>query len=214
MFSLPSPLIRVQCQTVIALKPAKCFYYMISFSWKPDGSWIYDVNDKVPESAILIPLADGSYAPIDHLPVTTPTKKNGQMTCPTGSSEGAILQMKEKAQKWIDKAKGGRLHRHDFWFLIDKHFWPGVSRGISSITATFEELEECMMKTYYDFLSVSGIRRSVNRELRQMDRGFYGCGLPHPGVECFIAQLNKLLTNYGCASDLAMYLQTSMEVMI
>jgi hypothetical protein len=29
-----------------------------------------------------------------------------------------------------------------------------------------------------------------------MDRGFYECGLLHPVVECFIAQLNKLLTNY------------------
>jgi hypothetical protein len=48
-----------------------------------------------------------------------------------------------------------------------------------------------------------------------MDRGFYGCGLPQPGVDCFIAQLNKLLTNYGCVSGLVIYLlQTSMEVMI
>ncbi len=70
------------------------------------------------------------------------------------------------------------------------------------------------MKTYYDFLSVSGIRWSVKRELRQKDRGFYGCGLPHPGVEFFIAQLNNLLMNYGCISGLCMYLQTSMKIMI
>jgi len=44
-------------------------------------------------------------------------------------------------------------------------------------------------------LSISGVRRSIRKELRQMDRGFYGCGFPHPGVECFIAQISKLLTN-------------------
>jgi hypothetical protein len=70
------------------------------------------------------------------------------------------------------------------------------------------------MKTCHDFLLVSNIRWSVNRELRQMDSGFYKCGLPHPGVECYIEQLNKLLSNYGCVSGLGMYLQTSMEVMI
>jgi hypothetical protein len=70
------------------------------------------------------------------------------------------------------------------------------------------------MRTYYDFLSVSGIRQLANRELRQMDRGFNGCGLLCPGVECFIAQLNKLLTMYGCVSGLGMYLQTSMEIMV
>ncbi len=118
--------------------------------------------------------------------------------------------MKEKAQKWIDKARGGWLHKCNFWFLMDKQFWPGVFFGISSITAPFEELDKYMMRTDYDLLSVSSIRRLVNRELRQMDRGFYGCGLPHSGVECFIAQLNKLLTNYGCSSGLGMYLQTSL----
>jgi hypothetical protein len=54
----------------------------------------------------------------------------------------------------------------------------------------------------------------VNRELRQMDRGFYGCGFPLPGVKCFVAQLNKLLTNYGCNLGLGIHLQTSMELMI
>jgi hypothetical protein len=47
-----------------------------------------------------------------------------------------------------------------------------------------------------------------------MDPRFYGCSFPHPSVECFIAQLNKLLTNYGCNSGLGIHLQTSMELMI
>jgi hypothetical protein len=27
-----------------ALKPAKCSYYLISFKWKSDGTWNYDVS--------------------------------------------------------------------------------------------------------------------------------------------------------------------------
>jgi hypothetical protein len=72
-----------------------------------------------------------------------------------------------------------------------------------------------MMHTYYNMLVISRIQCLVNRELRQMDKGFYGCGLPHPGVECFIAQLSKLMTNYdGCDSGLGTYLQNSMELLI
>jgi hypothetical protein len=63
------------------------------------------------------------------------------MTCPMGSSKGAITQMKDKARKWIDKAKGGKLHRLNFWFLLDKQFWSGVAFGISSISASFDELD-------------------------------------------------------------------------
>ncbi len=197
-----------------ALKPAKCFYHMITFSCKPVGDWKYDSNESFPDLSIVVPLADRSLAPIDHPSVSTPNKTLGQMTCPTGDSTGAIMLMKEKVQKWIDKAKGGKLHTRNVRFLLDKQFWLGVSLGISSIAAPYAELEQCMMSTYYDLLPICSIRRSVNRELRRMDHRFYGCSFPHLGVECFIAQLNKLLTNYRCNSGLGIHLQTSMELMI
>jgi hypothetical protein len=47
-----------------------------------------------------------------------------------------------------------------------------------------------------------------------MDRGFYGVGLPNPGVECFVAQINKLLMHYGCSSGLGIHMQVSMEMLI
>jgi hypothetical protein len=95
-----------------------------------------------------------------------------------------------------------------------KRFWPGVAFGISSITASFVELEQCMMRTYYNPLPLGGVRRSISSEIRQLDRVFFGCGLPHPRVECLIDQLENLSTNYGCPSGLGMHLQTSMELMI
>jgi hypothetical protein len=105
-----------------ALKPMKCFYHIISFVWKPDGSWQYNNNKGTPELGIVVPLGNGTFAPINHLPVTSSTKTLGQMTCPTGSSKGAMLQMMEKAQKWVDRAKGGKLLRRNIWFLLDKQF--------------------------------------------------------------------------------------------
>ena len=136
------------------------------------------------------------------------------MTCPTGRSDGAVAQMLEKARGWVDKAKASKLNKRVLVFLLDKQFWPGVSFGISSVCASFAELEECLMKIYYDMLPMCGIRRSVRRELRQMDRGFYAVGLPHPGVECFVTQLNKLLTHYGSISSLGVHMQVLMEMLV
>jgi hypothetical protein len=136
------------------------------------------------------------------------------MTCPTGGSEGAIAQMQQKAQGWLAKASASKLNKRNLLFLLDKQFWPGVSFGISSICAPFVTLEDCLMKVYYDLLPLCGIRRSVKRELRQLERGFYVVGLPHPGVECFIGQLDKLLTHYGSSSGLGVHMQVSMEVFI
>jgi hypothetical protein len=197
-----------------ALKPAKCFYHLISFSWQLDGTWRYDSNENIPELGIMVPLEDGMAAAIEHLPATTPTKTLGQMTCPTGSSGGAIVQMQQKVQGWLAKASASKLNKRNLSFLLDKQFWPGVSFGISSVCAPFTILEDCLMRVYYDLLPLCGIRRSVKRELRQLDQGFFGVGLPHPGVECFIGQLNKLLTHYGSSLGLGVHMQVSMEVLI
>ena len=197
-----------------ALKPAKCFYHLISFAWRADGTWQYAANEGREDLGITVPLEDGSLAAIEHLSVSTPTKTLGQMTCPTGSGEGAIAQMREKASAWVDKAKASKLNKRILTFLLDKQFWPGVSFGISSVCDPFTELEESLMKIYYGMLPMCGIRRSVRRELRQMDRGFYGVGLPHPGVECFVAQLNKLLTHYGSTTGLGIHMQVSMEILL
>jgi hypothetical protein len=83
--------------------------------------------------------------------------RKDHQTYPTGSSNGAVEQMREKAQKRIDKAISEKLHKHNLWFLLDKQFWPGVSFGIISISAPFIVLEECLIQSYYNILSVSGI---------------------------------------------------------
>jgi hypothetical protein len=184
-----------------ALKPAKCFYHLISFSWKQDGTWQYSPNNKRPDLNIMVPTEDGTFAAIEHLLVlSSPTKTLGQMTFPTGNSGGAIAQMNKKAQGWIDKAKSSKLHKRNLWFLLDKQFWPRVAFGISSITAPFDVLEKCLMRKYFDLLLISGICRLVSREIRQMDRGFYGISFPHPGVERMVTQINKLLTHYVSSS--------------
>ncbi len=88
-----------------ALKPAKGLYHIIFFAWKQDGGWRYEANESRADLEIIAPLADRTSAHMEHLPVSTPTKTLEQMTCPTGCSQGAILQMKEKAQNGLIKQK-------------------------------------------------------------------------------------------------------------
>ena len=49
--------------------------------------------------------------------------------------------------------------------------------------------------------------------LRQLDRGFYGIGCPHPGVECLIGKVTKLLIHYGCKSGLGIEMQVIMGLL-
>jgi hypothetical protein len=86
--------------------------------------------------------------------------------------------------------------------------------GISSVTAPFDALSECLQQQWQEILPRGGVRRTSPRILRQMDPGFYGVGLPHPGVECFLAQMTKLLTHYGTKSGVGIYMQISMELLV
>ena len=146
-----------------ALKPIKCFYQLISFSWKADGSWSYENNHVNPEYSIMVLLEDGSSAEIEHLDINTLTKTLGLMTAPTGSNAGALAQMKENAKGWLVKASEAKFHKRNVWFLLDKQFWPKVAYGTSTISAPFKDLNECLMRTYYKLLPRSGVRKSIRR---------------------------------------------------
>ena len=47
-----------------------------------------------------------------------------------------------------------------------------------------------------------------------MHLGFYSVGCPHPAIECFIAQINKLLMHLGAASSLGTTMQASLDLLI
>jgi hypothetical protein len=100
------------------------------------------------------------------------------------------------------------------WFMVDCQFWPRVGYGICNNTAPWKVLDGCLQRIYWQILGRGGVRRSAPTALRQLDRGFYGIGYPHPGVECLLQQVTKLLIHYGCKSGLGIELQVSMELLI
>jgi hypothetical protein len=105
-----------------ALKPAKCSYYLISFNWKADGTWIYSTNKIRPKLQINIPLADGSLAEIEPLQVNVAVKTLGSMTCPSGSNMAALQRMQTQGQEWVDRVKSGKLSQCNVWFMLDHQF--------------------------------------------------------------------------------------------
>ena len=71
--------------------------------------------------------------------------------------------------------------------MMDKQFWPRVSYGLCAVSASYKDLSECLMKTYYGIHPQGGIQRTARRGIRQLDLGFYGVDCPHPARECLIA---------------------------
>jgi hypothetical protein len=54
---------------------------------------------------MMVPMPDGTEVEIDHLPVTQARETLGVWSSPDGNASESLVQMKEKAQEWIDRAK-------------------------------------------------------------------------------------------------------------
>ena len=112
----------------------------MSFSWRPNGTWKYDSNEKDDELAIGVPMPGNTLLEIEHLSVDTSRETLGVWSCPSGSASTALSEMQSKAQKLIDRAKEGSMMRRDIWFLLDHQLWPKLDYGLCSNTASFEAL--------------------------------------------------------------------------
>jgi hypothetical protein len=142
-------------------------------------------------------------------------KKNlGIITCPSGNSMGSLTQMKEKTKKWLDALTSGRLHHCLMWFSVDRQLWPSVKYGLCCSMATLSELELVLLPFYGAMLPLGGIIQMAPKGIRQLHQGFYGAGLPRPGVEAIVEQSNKLLMHYGCCTALGTELQTSIGLLL
>jgi hypothetical protein len=166
-----------------ALKPSKCLYYLISFKWNKEGIWTYESNEEEEEWHIGIPLTNGESAPIEHLSVDSAVKTLGSMTCPSGSNKASIERMLTQCEEWFNRLCLGTLSRRDVWFMWEIQLWPRIGYGICNNTAPWDVLDRCLNLPYGKMARKGGIRISSPKVLRTLDRGFYGVGCPHPGVE-------------------------------
>ena len=196
-----------------ALKPSKCFFSLISFVWK-NGMWAYANNHLNGNFGIKVPLPNKPAAEISHHPVSHSEKTLGAMTSPDGNSKASTALMQEKAQGWVNDIKVGNLTRRMIWFSMKVQFWPRVGYSLCNSMATFAELTASLQSQYYQILPYCGVVRTVATEARMIDSGFYGIGLPHPGVEALVASSNKLLMHYGCKSSVGLLLKTSLEFLM
>ncbi len=128
-----------------ALRPAKCFYSIISFEWT-NREWRYADNSILGDFGVTVPLPGGETAMIGQRPVTYSEKTLGAMTSPDDDSAGVIAMMQEKAQQWVNSVRNSHLHCRNIWFSLGVQFWPRVGYSLCSSTATYDKLDNALQK--------------------------------------------------------------------
>ena len=80
-------------------------------------------------------------------------------------------------------------------------------------TASFAQLGDYIKRQYWQIMLIGGIIRSAPKEIRQVDKGFYGAICPHLVVESLVEHLKKLLMNYGCKTSVGLNMQLFLELL-
>ena len=189
-----------------AFKSTKYFYRLVLFKWNYNGKRAYTDNKTNKELDKSVPVPDRTMAPIEHLSVFKGKKTLDVFTCPTGSSSDQLKSIQEKTQNGIGYAKEEKLSQRVFWFLLDNQLWPKVGCGLCNVSDPWKELDGVLQIKWWQLVPQGGLRCSAPFKIRHMDIGLYGAGCPHVGIECLVAQINKLLMHYGCKSNVGLEL--------
>ena len=85
--------------------------------------------------------------------------------------------------------------------------------GLCGNTTSFSQLEDFLQRKYWQIMPLGGIIRSETKEIRQVDKGLYGAGFPHLGVESLVEQLKKMLMHYGLKTSVGTKMQFYLELL-
>ncbi len=65
-----------------SLKTEKYFFYLIDFAWTKKDGWQYVAHHEDVTAVVMVPMPDGTMAPITHQAVDGAQKMLGVVTCP------------------------------------------------------------------------------------------------------------------------------------
>ena len=136
-----------------ALKPKKCFWYMLDYTCKEDGEWSY--AEMTPRQ-LFVTNPDGTKSQINQEEVTASKKTLGIHDVPSGGNEEHLKYIQQKASIWTDRITNGHLPYHMAWIAYRLQLWPGLRYGLGTMTNDIEEAKSMNSKTDYRTLNILG----------------------------------------------------------
>ena len=190
-----------------ALKPEKCFWYLLEYSCK-EGEWSYQHDC---EGEMTITNQDGTTSVIQQKSAEESMKTLGVHDSPAGGNKEHLDYIRTKMAKWINRMKNGHLPSHIAWVAYRQQLWPGLRYGIGTMTNDIEEAEELTQKEDWAMLNILGIARTVTKGLRRLQPTFGGFGLVSLATEQLISRVNLLMQHYHTPSNISKKLDASMR---
>ena len=163
---------------------------------------------------MMIPLPDGSRAPISNGQVTTAEKSLGVWSAIDGNDSKHIAEnVTGKSASWVHKMRNAHLPARMGWIAYRFKLWAGIRYGIATLAIPLAVACRILQPKNFQCLSFLGINWNVKREWRTMHRAFSGIGLFSFPVKQTIGMINMLIQHYGAGTTLALKMTASIEAL-
>ncbi len=144
-----------------ALKPEKCFWYLLDYTWNK-GEWSYAVHS---DFELFVNNPDGTKSSIKQEEILTAKKTLGIYYALSGGNQGHLEYIHGKLTTWITRMQNGHIPAHMAWIVYKLQLWPGLRFGLDTMTNDLEAAEMIFDKADYDVMPLLGIARTVKKEL-------------------------------------------------
>ena len=195
-----------------SLKPAKCFWYLMSYKFNKNGTVRLKGLSELPQTELTIPQENGSKVAIQLKSVSVSEKKLGVYTCPDGDFSDQLAYISKSGMEHASRLQAGSLHRRDARLSVDLALMPKMLYGGVSISTSLTEMERTFMKVYFQLLPSMGVNRNINQRLRMLPQMFQGLGLLNPNIEILGAKIIELLSNWDSHTIMGQLLNQAYQV--
>ena len=176
-----------------ALRPEKCYWYLISFIWH---NGICKLNTATPPP-VTLPQPDGTDVPIAYKSVSTPTEAVGVWQDVDGSSGKHVDSMIKKIRHAHTALETSSLPSELMWVGFRQAIWRSLAYGLPAVTISDKQSKQLAKEIYRPLLSKLGCNRNYPLALRYNPPCMLGLGLYDPYVEQGIAKLEHFTTLGG-----------------
>ena len=197
------------CCTGGALKPEKCFWYLVDYECK-EGEWQY--TDMV-DWELNVPLPDGSEAAIKQRSVYDCKETLGVWSCPAGTEDKQYKKILGRMETWHSRTVNGHPPATFAWVSYHLKLWPGIRYGLATMATPLKIATSLLSNYHYHMLSYLGVNKNIKKQWRTLPRTFGGIGLFSFPAEQTICCLNMLVQHFGVPSILGQKFWASLECM-
>jgi hypothetical protein len=171
--------------TGAALKQEKCYAYFMVYQFihgrssmgsiralSEPSPFIPQLEGPILPSHLMVPLSNGTSAPIPALPPASISLVLGIWFGPSSCGTKHILEMYRKGHIWADKLHAGPLTHSEVLTSFSLQLYPGMAWGFTTVVLSLHKLYEAPCPVYFKILPLLGMQRQKELPWRTLPEAF------------------------------------------